>query len=81
MGRTGHDAALRHAGVRRRPRQSEIGQPDSLDVIFEQDVGRLDVAVDQPLRVGRRQTGRGLHADSQDLGDRQRPVPVEPVLQ
>ena len=37
--------------------------------------------MDQPLRVGRGQAGRHLHADAQDLFDRERPVPVESLLQ
>ena len=48
MRRAGHHAALGHARVRRRPGKTEVGQPDPLDAIFQQDIGRLDVTVDQP---------------------------------
>ena len=51
------------------------------DAVLQQDVGRLDVAVDQPLGVGRRQAGGRLHADAQDLRQLQRPAAVEPLLQ
>ena len=71
--RAGHHAALGHAGVGRRAGQAEVGQPHPLDAVLQQDVRRLDVAVDQPLGVGGRQPGRRLHADPQDLRQRQRP--------
>ena len=47
--------------------QAEVGDLDALDAVLQQDVGRLDVAVDQPLRVGRGQALGDLHADAQDL--------------
>ena len=65
--RAGDDAALRQAGVVDRPGQAEVGDLDALDAVLQQDVGRLDVAVDQPLGVGRRQAGGRLHADAEDL--------------
>ena len=37
------------------------------DAVLQQDVGRLDVAVDQALGVGRRQPAGDLHADAQHL--------------
>ena len=48
---------------------------------FEQDVGRLDVAVDQPVRVGGGQPLGDLPADPHDLRHVQRAGAVEPLLQ
>ena len=60
------------------PGQAEVGDLDPLDAVFEQDVGRLDVAVDQPLSVGGRQPRGRLHADPQDLLQLQPAFAVEP---
>ena len=48
---------------------------------FEQDVARLDVAMDEPLVVGRSQSLGGLHADPHDFAERQLFLPREPLLQ
>ena len=48
---------------------------------FEQDVARLDVAVDQPLGVGGRQTLRRLHADADDLVSGSRFSRSQPLFQ
>jgi hypothetical protein len=53
--RAGDHARLRQAGVVGRAGQAEVGDLDSLHAVFQQDVRRLDVAVDQPLLVRRRQ--------------------------
>ena len=79
--RAGDDAALRQAGVVDRAGQAEVGDLDPLDAVLQQDVGRLDVAVDQPLGVGRGQPGGRLHADPQDRREVQRRGAVEPVLE
>jgi hypothetical protein len=52
-----------------------------VDAVFEQDVGRLDVAVNQAVLVGRRQAAGDLRADPQHLRHVERPDPVEPLLQ
>ena len=49
---------LRQAGVVGGAGQAEVGDLDALDAVLQQDVGRLDVAMDQPLRVGGRQALR-----------------------
>jgi hypothetical protein len=79
--RAGDDPALRQAGVVHRPRQAEVGEHDPLDAVLQQDVGRLDVAVDDPLGVGGGQAQRRLPADPQHGRDVQRPVPVDALLQ
>ena len=66
QGRAGDDAALGQAGVVHRAGQAEVGDLHALDAVLQQDVRRLDVAMDQPLRVGRGQARCGLHADPQD---------------
>ncbi len=48
---------------------------------LQPDVGRLDVAVDQPALVGRRQPLRHLPADAQHLGHRQLALPLEPFVE
>ena len=79
--RAGDRPGLGQAGVVGRPGQPEVGHLDPLDAVLQQDVRRLDVPVDQPLGVRRRQPGRRLHPDPQDLAKLQRPGPVEPVLE
>ena len=81
MRRAGDDAALGQAGVGGGAGQAEVGELDPLDAVLQQDVGRLDVAVDQALGVRGGQAGGRLHADPQDLRQRERPVAVEPVLE
>ena len=51
---------------RARPKSRILTRPAPF---LEPDVGRLDVAVDQPLSVGRGQSLGDLAADPQDLGD------------
>ena len=64
------DADLRQAGVVGGAGQAEVGDLDPLDAVLQQDVGRLDVAVDQALGVGRGQAGGDLHADAEDFAHR-----------
>jgi hypothetical protein len=65
--RAGHDPALRHDGIVHGPRQPEVGDLDPLHPVLQQDVGWLDVAMDQTLGMRLGQTGSCLHADAQDL--------------
>ncbi len=51
--RAGDDAAVGDGGVIDRPGEAEVSDGDALDAIFQQNVGRLDVAMHQPLCVGR----------------------------
>ena len=57
--------------VRGGPGQAEIEDLDAAAAAFQPDVGRLDVAVDQAVLVGRRQPLGDLPADAQHLGDGQ----------
>ena len=75
-----NQAALRDARVGSGSSQSEIGQPYSLDAVLEQNVGWLYVAMNQPLGVCSRQTGRRLHADPQNFLEPERPVVIDPIL-
>ena len=56
--RAGDDAALREAGVVGGAGQAEVGDLHLVLPAFEQDVGRLDVAVDQVAWRGRRPAPR-----------------------
>ena len=76
--RAGDDAGLRQAGVVGRAGEAEIGQLHPLDAVGQQDVGRLHVAVNQPLGMGGGQPGGGLHADAEDFGQGHRSVVVQP---
>ena len=80
--RAGDEPALRQAGVVGGAGQAEVGDLDPLlDAALQQDVARLDVAVDQPQRVGRGQPPGDLPADPQHLRHLERPGPVELLLQ
>ncbi len=57
----------RQAGVIDRSGQAEVGDLHPLDPVLQKDVGRLDVAMDQSLGMGRGQARSRLHADPQDL--------------
>ena len=61
----GDDPPTGHRHVVGRAGQAEVGQHGPLDSFFQEDVGRLHVAMHEPLLVGRGQAGRRLHADAQ----------------
>ncbi len=77
----GHHAALRLAAVVDGAGQAEVGDLDPLDAVLQQDVRRLDVAMDQALCVRRGQPQGRLHADAQDFLGAQRAVAVDPILE
>jgi hypothetical protein len=62
-------------------RQAEVEDLHPPALPLQPDVGRLDVAVDQPLLVGRRQPLGDFAADAEGVGQRQRPLALQPVLQ
>ena len=51
--------------------QAEVEDLHAVRLRLQPDVGRLDVAVDQPALVGRRQSPRHLPADAEHLGQRE----------
>ena len=69
MRRAGEQAGDSEAGVIGGAGEAEVGDPHALDAIFEEDVCRLHVAVDEPLRMGRGQAPRRLQADAEDLAE------------
>ena len=79
--RAGNKAALRDAGVVGGAGQAEVGDLRLVRPAFEQDVARLDVAVDQVARMGRGQPLGDLPADPQHLGHFERTDPVELLLE
>jgi hypothetical protein len=78
---TGDDAALRQTRVGHRPGQPEVRDLHPLDRVLQQDVRRFDVAVHEPLGMGRGQARGRLVSDPQDLQQFEGPLAVEPVLQ
>jgi hypothetical protein len=80
-GRADDEAALGQAGVIGCAGQAEVGDLDPPGAVLQQDVGRLDVAVDQALFVGGGQADGDLQADAHDFPDLQWPALAEPILQ
>ena len=72
---------LGHRDIVDGPRQTEIGDLHALDAVFEQDIRRLDIAMNQTLLVSGRQSLGNLHSDAQDLGGLQQSAPVDLLLQ
>ena len=64
LGRAGKNAALGEAGVVHHAGETEIGNLDAIFAVLEQDVGRLDIAVNQSLSMRCRQPSRRLLADA-----------------
>ncbi len=75
------ESCLRPADVVDRLRQAEVRDFHPLDAVFQKDVGRLDIPMNQALRVSRRQSLGSLQADAQDLVQRQRPDTVDLLLE
>ena len=77
--RAGDGAALRQAGVIGGAGQTEVGDLHAI-ARLQQDVARLDVAVNQPARVRRRQSAGDLLADLHHLTQVERTGLVELLL-
>ena len=58
--RAGKQAGDGEAGVVGGAGQAEVGDPDALDAVFEENVRRLHVAVDEPLGMRGGQAPRRL---------------------
>ena len=71
-----HQLAIGRAGVRDALREAEVGQVDVLPppLLVEQDVRRLHVAVDEPLRVRGVECVRDLRRDGHRPCRRERPL-------
>ena len=67
IGRAGHLAGLGDRRVVHGSGEAEVGDLHPLDAVFQQDIARLHVAMDQPLRVRRRQTLSCLQTDAEDF--------------
>ena len=74
-------ARLRNANIIRRASQSEIGDLHPLDTILQQDVGGLDVAMDEALLVSGSQSRCDLHPDPQNLLQAERTDLVDLLLE
>jgi len=73
---------LGHAGVVGRPGQPEVGDLDvRVRTGFDQNVSRLDVAVNQAGAVGGGQPKGDLPAHLEHLRRLQRSGPIEPLLE
>jgi len=80
LGSAGDDATLGQTGVIHGAGQAKISQPDTADAVLQEDICRLHITMHQTLCMRRRQSGRCLHADTQDVFDFHRPVAVETFL-
>ena len=60
----GNDATLGQAGVVDSAGEAEVGQLHPFHAVLQEDIRGFDVAMHQALRVSRRQSLRGLNADS-----------------
>ena len=79
--RAGNYSRPRHRRVVHRTGQPKVRNGDAFYAVFQQDVRRFDVTVDEPLRVRGLQSVSDLGSDPQDLSDAERPVDVNPLLQ
>ena len=80
--RAGDDSRPRHAGIVRRACQAEVADLHTLlGTLFEQNVGRLDVTMDQSHRLCSRQTAGDLPPDMQHFGSFERAASIELVVQ
>ncbi len=75
------EARPRDLHVLNAPREAEVGQLHAVRLLFEQDVPRLHVAMDQPFGVRGGEAGGDLHADPQNGRQRQPPLTRQPGLQ
>lgn len=60
--------------------QSEVCDLDSLDSVFEQNICRLDVSMNEPLLMGGREAFANLATDSKDFRKTQRPHEIQFLL-
>ena len=77
-GRTDDGSRLGVGGEVGRARDAEVGDLDPV-VVVEQEVARLDVAVDDPVRVRGVECGRGLAQPLERSADGLRSAALEPV--
>ncbi len=61
--------------------QAEVGDLHPLDTVFQHDVRRFDVAMDDSLLVGRRQAAGDLHADPQNIHGLERAIQADALHQ
>ena len=78
--RADHQAGGRRAAFARGSGDPEVRDPNR-PVRIEEDVGGLDVPVDDPVIVGHLKGGRGLAADPEHPAEREPPVPGDLRLQ
>ena len=81
VGRAGKQAGDGEAGVVGGSRQAEVGDPDAFDAVFEENVRRLHVAVDEPLGMRGREAPRRLQADAEDLAETHRARIADALLE
>ena len=79
--RSGDNAAASHAGIVDGSRESKVGQHRTIDVPFQQDVRRLDIAMNESLLMRSLQTASCLDADPQHFFRAERTVASNAILQ
>ena len=80
-GRADHFPLHRDAGIVDRAGQAEVGDLRHIRKPRQEDVARLDVAVDQPQCVRGGQARRHLKPDLRDLRRRQGALLLDPLLE
>ena len=70
------DPAVRYCSC-----QAEVGDLDSFDAVLQQNIGRLDVAMNQSTLVSRCEPFRDLPGDANDLFHLQRADSLDLVMQ
>jgi hypothetical protein len=79
--RPGDDAAPRQVGVIGSAGQPKVGDRQTFDAVFQQDIRGFDVAVNEALRVSGCQPPRGLQSDPQNFRYCEGPLRIQPPLQ
>ena len=63
-------AALRHAGIVDRPRQSEVRDANTPDAVLQQNIAGFDVSMDDSLRVSGGEALSNLQSDAHGFAGR-----------
>ena len=79
--RAGDEPGAREPHIFEAAGQAEVGQFHAVADFFDQDVARLDVAVDEPAGVGGREPGGGLLPELRHIHGRELAHALQPLFQ